>query len=87
MQRQGLDYSFQGKHIEGFVVEDSNNFMFKIKLPYYSFWKQMRALKDRIIKNRLQKSPKPYESTSPEEDAFYQWAIKQPEEMLLKDIY
>jgi predicted kinase len=31
--------------IEGFVVEDSNNFMVKIKNKYYKFWKFMRSIK------------------------------------------
>jgi predicted kinase len=36
------NYKYKDKYIEGFVVEDFNNFMFKIKLHYYSFWKDMR---------------------------------------------
>lgn len=86
VQLQGLDYTFKGKHIEGFVVEDSKDFMFKIKLPYYSFWKQMRALKDRIIKNRAQKITLPHAPKSPEEGDFYSWALTQPDEILAKDI-
>ena len=34
--------------IEGWVFEDSKGFMFKYKTPFYSFWKQMRSIKDRI---------------------------------------
>lgn len=34
--------------IEGFVLEDHKGFMFKIKLPYYSFWKYMRNIRDRL---------------------------------------
>ena len=68
------------------VVEDSKDFMFKIKLPYYSFWKQMRALKDRIIKNRAQKITLPHAPKSPEEGDFYGWALTQPDEILAKDI-
>jgi len=29
---------------EGYVIEDANQKMFKIKLPYYNFWKQMRGV-------------------------------------------
>jgi predicted kinase len=36
------------EEIEGYVVEDANQFMFKVKLPLYSFWKHMRTLKDVI---------------------------------------
>jgi len=36
-------------HHEGWVFEDSNNFMLKFKTPFYKFWKQMRSVKDRIV--------------------------------------
>lgn len=36
---------------EGFVIEDSAGFMFKIKLSYYSFWKHMRGIKD-VMSNK-----------------------------------
>lgn len=38
--------------LEGFMVEDADNFTFKVKIPYYNFWKQMRGCKDRIVKAR-----------------------------------
>jgi predicted kinase len=38
--------------IEGYVIKDQNNFMFKIKLPYYSFWKYMRDIKEVITKGK-----------------------------------
>ena len=38
--------------LEGYVLEDSNGFMFKIKLPYYSFWKYMRTVRDRLRKGK-----------------------------------
>jgi predicted kinase len=62
---QGIDYKLDGKEIEGFVVEDSNGWRMKIKLDYYSFWKQMRSALDSLKKGR---SPKvPVHSTHPEE--------------------
>lgn len=45
------DYLFNGHEIEGFVVEDSNGFMFKLKLAYYSFWKQMRHVAQETLKS------------------------------------
>lgn len=45
---QDLSYRFQGKDIEGFVLEDQKGFMTKIKMPHYAFWKRMRGLKDRM---------------------------------------
>lgn len=38
------DYEFDGKVIEGFVIEDSSGFMTKLKLTYYNFWKFMRNI-------------------------------------------
>ena len=38
------DYLYDGRVIEGFVVEDSNGFMTKMKLDYYNFWKKMRSV-------------------------------------------
>lgn len=38
------DYEFEGKVIEGFVIEDSSGFMTKLKLTYYNFWKFMRNI-------------------------------------------
>ena len=43
-------YSYNGENIEGFVIEDSNMFMTKIKVEYYNFWKTMRNLKHEIYK-------------------------------------
>ena len=40
---------------EGFVLEDSNGFMVKIKSSYYKFWKKMRKIKDLIAAGRLEK--------------------------------
>lgn len=86
VNRQGQDYSFKGKQIEGFVIEDSKEFMFKIKLPYYSFWKSMRSLKERIVKVRATGGKLDRDISSPEASSFYQWAMTQDDEVLMKDI-
>lgn len=39
-----------GEQIEGFVIEDSGGFMTKLKLPYYNFWKRMRAVAREVVK-------------------------------------
>lgn len=41
-------YTYQENHIEGFVFEDTNLFMFKLKLNYYKKWKQRRTLLSNI---------------------------------------
>lgn len=44
-------YEFDGRPVEGFVMEDSAGFMFKVKTAYYTFWKQMRSEMVRIRKS------------------------------------
>ena len=44
------DYKYGGHVIEGFVVEDSVGFMVKFKLNYYKFWKHMRSVADRTLR-------------------------------------
>ena len=39
------------KH-EGYVICDSNNYMVKIKSRYYKWWKQWRAVKEKIVKGQ-----------------------------------
>lgn len=46
-------YAYPGRRteqIEGFVIEDSGGYMAKLKLPYYNFWKQMRAVARAVAK-------------------------------------
>lgn len=39
------------KCIEGFVFEDKNGFMFKLKVPYYNEWKMLRGVARQVIKS------------------------------------
>ena len=43
------DYEFDGRIIEGFVIEDSAGYMTKVKLTYYNFWKFMRGLTHEVL--------------------------------------
>jgi len=45
-----VDWQWQGRFLEGFVLEDSAGFQTKVKLGHYSFWKAMRGVKDRVGK-------------------------------------
>lgn len=45
------DYEYNGRKIEGFVIEDSVGYMTKLKLAYYNFWKFMRAISHEAIRN------------------------------------
>lgn len=47
---KGLDFKIDGEFIEGFVLEDSNNFMWKIKLDYYNIWKGLRGMVGTVLK-------------------------------------
>lgn len=46
VQEDGYLYNDNGKdiYIEGFVVTDSNGFMFKLKTYYYIYWKKLRPI-------------------------------------------
>jgi predicted kinase len=90
VEAAGLDYRFDGRHIEGFVVEDAVGFMFKIKLPFYAFWKQMRALKERILAARQMgteaRTGTILNLTGAAGQAFNAWALTQSDEVLALDI-
>lgn len=45
------DYKYNDDYIEGFVIEDSNKFMVKIKSFYYCKWKHLRAKMEKALKN------------------------------------
>lgn len=44
------DYKYKDRVIEGFVIEDANGFMVKLKLHFYKFWKHMRSVTDKTLK-------------------------------------
>ena len=46
-----VNYKYNGDFIEGFVIEDSNNFMVKTKTFYYDKWKYLRNKMENSIKN------------------------------------
>ena len=76
-------YEYDSRIIEGFVIEDANGFMVKVKLNYYSFWKCMRHVaqvtlrrgkinKTGFLTNQLSNNfyafcQKLYEETDPEQ--------------------
>lgn len=64
---QGIDYLYEGKPIEGFVLEDDAGWHVKMKLDYYTFWKQMRSSLDALKKGKTPKIPG--HSNYPEEAA------------------
>lgn len=93
-----LSYRHGGKHVEGFVIEDANGFMTKVKLPYYGFWKRMRSMKDRILACRekgkdfsfnVERRPDGTEMDGQEREmaeAFRDWCLDQDNETLRLDV-
>ena len=67
--------SIDEQFIEGYVIEDSNGFMFKLKTPYYSFWKQMRGIAGSIVKYGDYKHLGRFKDNE-EAIEFYEWMIK-----------
>ena len=52
------NYQLNGEYIEGFVIEDSNQFMVKIKTNYYDTWKSIRSKMEMALKNHNFQFPK-----------------------------
>ena len=46
------NYRYNDSIIEGFVIEDKNGFMIKIKTEYYKVWKMLRGLAQSLAKCR-----------------------------------
>ena len=68
------DYEYNGRKIEGFVIEDSVGYMTKLKLTYYNFWKFMRAISHEAIRNGYIK--KTSALTTPISNEYYAWVRK-----------
>lgn len=68
------DYEYNGRQIEGFVIEDSAGYMTKLKLTYYNFWKFMRGISHEAIRNGYIK--KTSALTTPLANEYYAWVRK-----------
>lgn len=68
------DYEYNGRVIEGFVIEDSAGYMTKLKLAYYNFWKFMRTISHEAIRNGYIK--KTSALTTPLANEYYAWVRK-----------
>lgn len=65
--------------IEGFVLEDSNGFMFKLKLAYYNEWKMLRGVANRVFRTGNINFTGALQSV--EANYFYGWCRKKFEEL------
>ncbi len=68
------DYEYNGRKIEGFVIEDSVGYMTKLKLTYYNFWKFMRSISHEAIRNGYIR--KTSALTTPTANEYYAWVRK-----------
>ena len=84
------DYKYNGRHVEGFVVEGANGYMVKLKLAYYNFWKFMRGIAHRAIRSGSLDPRTASSLTTPLANQFYSWAKAlhevEDKEILPKDI-
>lgn len=82
------DYEYNGRKIEGFVIEDSVGYMTKLKLAYYNFWKFMRNISHEAIRNGYIR--KTSALTTPTANEYYAWVRKlhdvEDKESIPKDI-
>lgn len=69
------DYEYRGYKIEGFVIEDANGYMVKLKLAYYNFWKFMRGIAHETLKKGC--TNRTSLLTTPVANEFYAWCKKQ----------
>ena len=68
------EYEYNGRKIEGFVIEDITGYMVKLKLAYYNFWKFMRGVAHEAI--RFGYIRKTSALLTPLANEFYSWARK-----------
>ena len=77
------EYKYNGRYIEGFVVEDSKGFMFKLKLAYYNLWKMLRGVTNSVLKKGyIDKASVLYNATS---NYYYGWIREHREDYIYKD--
>lgn len=67
-------YEYNGKIIEGFVIEDTEGKMVKIKLQYYNFWKFMRGVAHEVLRSGYFR--RTGSLTTPEANMFYSFCQK-----------
>lgn len=48
---QDYNYTYNGKRVEGFVIQDCKGFMFKLKTIHYFEWKKLRGVAQSTLKN------------------------------------
>lgn len=67
------DYKYNDRYIEGFVIEDANGYMVKLKLAYYNFWKFMRSISHEAIRKGYIDRKRTAALTSAIANQYYGW--------------
>lgn len=67
------NYKFEGRNIEGFVIEDASGYMVKLKLHYYNFWKFMRSIAHETLRKGYIDKRRTSALTTPIANQFYGW--------------
>lgn len=67
------DYLYNGRHIEGFVVEDAAGYMIKLKLAYYNFWKFMRGISAETLRKGYVDKKRISGFVTPLANHYYAW--------------
>ncbi len=67
------DYKYDGRNIEGFVIEDADGYMVKLKLAYYNFWKFMRGISHEAIRKGYINPQKTSALLTPLANQYYAW--------------
>ena len=79
-------WTFRGREVEGFVLEDAAGFLTKLKLDTYNLWKRMRSLKERVRRVRGTGRPLERDLSDPRVAEFHAWLMEQPDAVLDEDI-
>lgn len=67
------DYTYKGRRIEGFVIEDERGTQVKLKLAYYNFWKFMRSISYEILRCGSIDGKKTAALTTPLANHYFAW--------------
>lgn len=67
------DYLYNNRHIEGFVVEDADGYMVKLKLAYYNFWKYLRGVSYKVLRRGHLDGKETSSLTTPLMNQYYAW--------------
>lgn len=57
---EDASFRLHGEPVEGFVLEDADGFMFKVKTGYYKLWKWRRTMIGKVANGKYEKGTDPF---------------------------